>query len=77
MGTFAVQIAAALGATVDGIAGTENLALVRSLGADRVFDHRDGAHHRHRPAPDLIIDCEVAATGCSACAGCSPTAAPS
>ena len=41
VGTFAVQLAKALGASVDGVAGKRNLDLVASLGADRVFDHQE------------------------------------
>ncbi len=39
VGTFAVQIAKALGATVTGVASTRNLDLVRSIGADAVVDY--------------------------------------
>jgi NADPH:quinone reductase-like Zn-dependent oxidoreductase len=39
VGTFAVQIAKALGATVTGVCGPSNLDLVRSLGADHAIDH--------------------------------------
>lgn len=56
VGTFAVQIAKARGALVDGVAGTDNLELVRSLGATEVFDHRTSSladiEHRY----DLVID---------------------
>lgn len=56
VGTFAVQLARALGATVDAVAGTRNVELVRALGADEVFDHssEDFTDTAHRY--DLVLD---------------------
>jgi NADPH:quinone reductase-like Zn-dependent oxidoreductase len=56
VGTYAVQLAKALGAEVTGVCSTTKLDLVRSLGADHVMDYTlddfaDGTHHY-----DLILD---------------------
>jgi NADPH:quinone reductase-like Zn-dependent oxidoreductase len=56
VGTFAVQLAKALGAEVTGVASTAKLDLVRSLGADHVIDYTtDDATDGNRQY-DLIID---------------------
>jgi NADPH:quinone reductase-like Zn-dependent oxidoreductase len=39
VGSFAVQIAKAFGAEVVAVSGTENVEMVRSIGADRVIDY--------------------------------------
>ena len=56
VGTFAVQIAKSLGATVSGVSSTRNVELVQSLGADRAIDYTredyTGEPHRY----DVIVD---------------------
>ncbi|WP_405431635.1 NAD(P)-dependent alcohol dehydrogenase [Micromonospora sp. NBC_00617] len=58
VGTLAVQLAKALGATVTGVCSTRNVDLVRSLGADHVIDYKrdDFAHgaDRHDVVFDLV-----------------------
>ena len=56
VGSFAVQLAKALGATVHGVAGTSNLELVRSLGADHVYDHRQTDLADIDERYDLVLD---------------------
>jgi NADPH:quinone reductase-like Zn-dependent oxidoreductase len=56
VGTFAVQIAKALGAHVTGVAGTSNLELVREIGADEVIDYRQERLRAHARTFDVIID---------------------
>ena len=56
VGSYAVQLAKAVGAEVTGVCSTEKIDLVTSLGADYVVDYiredfADGVHHY-----DLIID---------------------
>jgi NADPH:quinone reductase-like Zn-dependent oxidoreductase len=56
VGTFAVQIAKALGAEVTGVCGTGSADLVRSLGADHVVDYTREDFTRARRRYDLILD---------------------
>lgn len=56
VGTFAVQLARALGGVVDGIAGTSNLDLVVSLGAEVVYDYKTTDITEIPTRYDLIID---------------------
>ena len=57
VGTFAVQIAKALGADVTAVTNTGNLALIRSLGADHVIDYTKEDFTRGAQRYDVIIDC--------------------
>jgi len=56
VGSFAVQIAKALGAEVTGVASTRNLDLVRRLGADHVIDYTTGGITDGGRRYDVIID---------------------
>ena len=56
VGTFAVQIAKAMGAHVTGVTSTSNVDLVRSLGADDVIDYTREDFTERRGAFDLILD---------------------
>jgi NADPH:quinone reductase-like Zn-dependent oxidoreductase len=56
VGTFAVQIAAALGAEVTGVCSSRNVELVRSLGATHVVDYTRADFTTERAHYDLILD---------------------
>ena len=56
VGSFAVQIAKALGAEVTGVASTRNLDLVRGLGADHVIDYTTEGITDSGRRFDAIID---------------------
>ena len=56
IGSFAVQIAKSLGAEVTGVCSTDNVELVRSLGADRVIDYKQEDFTQLVDHFDVIFD---------------------
>ena len=56
VGTYAVQIARSMGAEVTGVCSTRNVELVRSLGADHVFDYTKEDYTQSGQQFDLIVD---------------------
>ncbi|MEV5717221.1 NAD(P)-dependent alcohol dehydrogenase [Amycolatopsis mediterranei] len=56
VGTFAVQLAKALGAEVDAVCSAANAERVRSLGAGHVFDYRAEDFTRSGRGYDVVLD---------------------
>jgi NADPH:quinone reductase-like Zn-dependent oxidoreductase len=56
VGTYAVQIAKALGAEVHGVCSTRNVEMVQNLGADHVFDYKNEYYTESGNEYDLIVD---------------------
>jgi NADPH:quinone reductase-like Zn-dependent oxidoreductase len=56
VGTFAVQIAKAMGADVTAVTSSGNVDMVRSIGADQVIDYSRGDFMRSTQRYDAILD---------------------
>jgi NADPH:quinone reductase-like Zn-dependent oxidoreductase len=56
LGTAAVQIAKHLGAKVTGVCSTKNVAMVKSLGADKVIDYKNEDFTQNGKTYDIIYD---------------------
>jgi NADPH:quinone reductase-like Zn-dependent oxidoreductase len=56
VGSFAVQLAKAYGASVTGVCSASKAELVRSLGADTVIDYAEHEVDRDGPVHDVVID---------------------
>jgi len=56
VGSFAVQIAKALGAEVTAVTGTKSVETVRSIGADHVIDYTRDDFTRGTQRYDLVLD---------------------
>lgn len=56
VGTFAIQLAKHLGATVATTTSTGNVALVKRLGADVVIDYKKDAFEEHLSGHDVVLN---------------------
>ena len=56
VGSFAVQMAKSMGATVTGVCSTPNVPLVSALGADDVIDYRQEDYTTRAERYDVILD---------------------
>jgi NADPH:quinone reductase-like Zn-dependent oxidoreductase len=56
LGTAAVQLARHMGAHVTAVCGTNNVELVRSLGADEVVDYQQRDYTKNGETYDVVLD---------------------
>jgi NADPH:quinone reductase-like Zn-dependent oxidoreductase len=56
VGTYAVQIAKAMGAHVSGVCSGRNVDMVKSIGADQVFNYKEENYTESGQTFDLIVD---------------------
>ena len=56
VGVFAVQLARHFGAEVTGVCSTRNLAMVQSLGADKLIDYTRGELEACTETFDVVVD---------------------
>ena len=56
LGTFAVQVAKALGAEVTGVSSATNMEMVRAIGADHVIDYAQEDFTKGAKRYDFILD---------------------
>jgi NADPH:quinone reductase-like Zn-dependent oxidoreductase len=56
VGTFAVQIAKSLGANVTGVCSTDNVDMIRSIGADQVIDYTKEDFSQTGLRYDVMLD---------------------
>lgn len=72
VGTYATQLAKALGGTVTAVTSTGNVALLQSLGADRVIDYKNERFASVVRDQDAVFD----TIGKESLASCRPALAP-
>jgi NADPH:quinone reductase-like Zn-dependent oxidoreductase len=75
VGTFAVQLAKSFSAEVTGVCSTSKLALVQSLGTDRVIDYTQEDFTNNGETYDIILDA-VGKTTFAQCQGALIRAVP-